>query len=138
MSNYTHITDIDMDGDPFEIYEEAVRQETEDREWREYCARFNDAWRKSIEEIQTANTQDRSVRDAAHTLYYRGLGYLYGEDCHRNPEKALAMITAAALTGECPNAVLRLAHMYEDGDGVDRDPDKAAYWYAKDNNEEDE
>ena len=137
MDNYNHYIP-DMDGDPFEIYEEAVRRETEDREWREYCAQWSDSWRKDMEESLTEDKEDRSVRDAAHTLYYRGLGYLYGEDCYRNPEKALAMITAAALTGECPNAVLRLAHMYEDGDGVDRDPDKAAYWYAKDNNEEDE
>ena len=121
----------DMDGDPFEIEDYAMRTATSDDVWGEYCARWNDSWHKSVEEIQTANKRGRSVRDAAYTLYYRGLGYLNGEGCERSPERALPMISAAALTGECPEAILRLAHMYEDGNGVNRDAERAAYWYDK-------
>ena len=39
----------DMDGDPFEIEDYALSQEMYDREWREYCARWDADWKKLAE-----------------------------------------------------------------------------------------
>ena len=81
------------------------------------------------EKIHMAQKED-SAR-AAKTIYYQGLGWLTGENCERDPEKGVQMITAAAMSGEAPEALLRLAQMYESGDGVTRDWQQAVGWYDK-------
>ena len=81
------------------------------------------------EKIHMAQKED-SAR-AAKTIYYQGLGWLTGENCERDPEKGVQMITAAAMSGEAPEALLRLAQMYETGDGVTRDWQQAVGWYDK-------
>ena len=75
--------------------------------------------------------QKESSARAAKTIYYQGLGWLTGENCQRDPEKGAQMITAAAMSGEAPEALLRLAQMYETGDGVTRDWQQAVSWYDK-------
>ena len=37
----------------------------------------------------------------------------------------------AGTSGESPEAMLKLAKMYEDGDGVERDWQKAVEWYDR-------
>ena len=81
------------------------------------------------EKIHMAQKED-SAR-AAKTLYYQGLGWLTGENCERDPQKGVQMITAVAMSGEAPEALLRLAQMYETGDGVTRDWQQAVGWYDK-------
>ena len=81
------------------------------------------------EKIHMAQKED-SAR-AAKTIYYQGLGWLTGENCERDPQKGVQMITAAAMSGEAPEALLRLAQMYETGDGVTRDWQQAVGWYDK-------
>lgn len=63
MSGYTPIIDIDMDGDPFEIYDRAVSKEIEDAAWQEYCAKFNDAWRKSVDDAAAERTANNNEED---------------------------------------------------------------------------
>lgn len=75
--------------------------------------------------------QKESSARAAKTIYYQGLGWLTGENCERDPQKGVQMITAAAMSGEAPEALLRLAQMYETGDGVTRDWQQAVGWYDK-------
>ena len=81
------------------------------------------------EKIHMAQKED-SAR-AAKTIYYQGLGWLTGENCERDPQKGVQMITATAMSGEAPEALLRLAQMYETGDGVTRDWQQAVGWYDK-------
>ena len=73
--------------------------------------------------------QKESSASAARTIYYQGLGWLTGENCERTPEKGVQMITAAALSGEAPEALLRLAQMHKTGDGVTRNWQQAVEWY---------
>ena len=75
--------------------------------------------------------QRESAPRAAQTIYLQGLGWLTGENCERDPDKGAQMITAAAMSGECPEAVLRLAQMYETGDGVARSWNAAIDWYGR-------
>ena len=75
--------------------------------------------------------QRESAPRAAQTIYLQGLGWLTGENCERDPQKGVQMITAAAMSGEAPEALLRLAQMYETGDGVTRDWQQAVGWYDK-------
>ncbi len=65
------------------------------------------------------------------TMYYTGLGYLRGlGGVERNLEIAVPLIEEAA-RGGFPKAAERLASMYEYGDGVKIDYDKAAEWRKK-------
>ena len=75
--------------------------------------------------------QRESAPRAAQTIYLQGLGWLTGENCERDPDRGAQMITAAAMSGECPEAVLRLAQMYETGDGVARSWNAAIDWYGR-------
>ena len=71
------------------------------------------------------------VKQAAATLHIHGMGCLIGEDCERDPEKAIKLITAAAIAGDGP-AAHTLYYLYSKGEyGVERDLDKAIYWYAR-------
>ena len=75
--------------------------------------------------------QKESGSRAAKTIYYQGLGWLTGENCERDPDRGVQMITAAAISGEAPEALLRLAGLYETGDGVTRDWQQALEWYDR-------
>ena len=56
-----------------------------------------------------------------------GLAYLNGIDVEKNNERAVEMITAAA-EAELPEAMDKLAGMYEDGDGVDLNYREVKKW----------
>ena len=100
---------------------------------------YEDGLRKSLslhlltkdEKERIHMAQRESAPRAAQTIYLQGLGWLTGENCERDPDKGAQMITAAAMSGECPEAVLRLAQMYETGDGVARSWNAAIDWYGR-------
>ena len=56
-----------------------------------------------------------------------GLAYLNGIDVEKNNERAVELITSAA-EAELPEAMDKLAGMYEDGDGVDRNFREEIKW----------
>lgn len=69
------------------------------------------------------------VKQATATLHIQGMDCLIGVD--PDPEKAIRLITAAAIAGDGP-AAHTLYYLYSKGEyGVDPDPEKAAMWYAK-------
>ena len=59
--------------------------------------------------------------------FFIGLAYLSGIDVERNTELALSMITSAA-EAELPEAMKKLASMYQNGEGVERDFEKSIHW----------
>ena len=59
--------------------------------------------------------------------YLMGLAYLNGIDVEQNPALAVERITGAAQTG-LPEAMEKLAQMYQNGDGLARDYQAAVNW----------
>ena len=59
--------------------------------------------------------------------FFIGLAYLSGIDVERNPELALSLITSAAEAG-LPEAIKKLAVMYQNGEGVERDFEQSIVW----------
>lgn len=57
-------------------------------------------------------------------LYYIGLGYKHGVSVEVTPEKAVGLLRKAGKEGH-HRAYLTLGHMYENGDGIARDDQKA-------------
>ena len=68
-------------------------------------------------------------KDDMHNFFI-GLAYLSGIDVEVDHEKALSLITGAAEAG-IPEACVKLMSMYTNGNGVERDPVKAADWSEK-------
>jgi len=62
--------------------------------------------------------------------YLMGLAYLEGIDVEKNRERAVSLITSAALSGN-PKAMLKLYRMYENGDSVELNYNKATMWGEK-------
>lgn len=67
--------------------------------------------------------------DAEHS-YLIGLAYLAGIDVEKNHDRALSLITSAAEC-ELPEAMEKLVAMYQNGEGVKRDYEKAIFWQEK-------
>ena len=70
---------------------------------------------------------DDQVFVGAETMYWRGENYRTGEYSIRDPERALYWFKRAADRGHVP-AMQALAEMYERGDGVPVDRQRAAQW----------
>ena len=67
----------------------------------------------------------------AKELATRGIGYYTGKGGYtRNFEKAVVLLTQAAVLQNA-DAECILAHMYENGNGVEKDYAVAAHWYRK-------
>ena len=62
--------------------------------------------------------------------FFIGLAYLNGIDVEVNRERALKLITASA-EAELPEAMEKLVSMYNSGEGVERDYEKAVEWQKK-------
>ena len=62
--------------------------------------------------------------------YLIGLAYLGGIDVERDTQKAVELIRGAAEKG-LPEAIEKLASMYHDGDGVERDYEEEIVWLRK-------
>ncbi len=63
-------------------------------------------------------------------LYMIGLAYLYGIDVEIDYEKALNLITRAAKQ-KFPAAYKKLIFMYKNGEGVEKNYQKVAFWQAQ-------
>ncbi len=62
--------------------------------------------------------------------YLIGLAYLAGIDVEKNHDLALSLITSAAEC-ELPEALEKLVVMYQNGEGVKRNYEKAIFWQEK-------
>lgn len=62
--------------------------------------------------------------------FFIGLAYLSGIDVEIDHEKALALITMAA-NEKLPEAIEKLVHMYCNGEGAEKDQNKAIEWLKK-------
>ncbi|MBQ2675098.1 MAG: TIR domain-containing protein [Prevotella sp.] len=81
---------------------------------------------ETLVELIGGNVRQESVQDPEHN-YFIGLAYLRGIDVERNTERGLGLIQAAAQCGVV-EAIRTLVDIYENGDGVRRDNQKAIQW----------
>ncbi len=63
-------------------------------------------------------------------LFFIGLAYLGGIDVEENRGRGVELITKAA-KARVPEAMKKLAQMYNSGEGVERDYEKSAQWLEK-------
>ena len=56
--------------------------------------------------------------------------YFFGNDVPQDKEKAAELYAEAGMKGDM-NACYSLGYMYDKGDGIDKDRDKAMLWYEK-------
>ena len=69
---------------------------------------------------------------SAQHRFFIGLAYLNGIDVEINQERALGLIRSAAEDPDpCTEATAKLADMYLNGEGVERDPKQAVFWQEK-------
>ena len=69
---------------------------------------------------------------SAQHRFFIGLAYLNGIDVEINQERALELLTGAAEDPHpCMEATAKLADMYQNGEGVKRDPEQAICWQEK-------
>ena len=64
------------------------------------------------------------------TLGQLGDRYFFGNDVPQDKEKAAEIYAEAGMKGDM-NACYSLGYMYDKGDGIDKDRDKAMLWYEK-------
>ncbi len=72
---------------------------------------------------------DENNDDPQHNFFI-GLAYLGGIDVETDHQKALHLITTAAEQG-LPEAMEKLAQMYQNGEGVERNYDTSALWMER-------
>ena len=84
--------------------------------------------RKLLEALRAVALR-QSDNDPEHNFFI-GLAYLSGIDVERDPERAIEIITSSADAG-LPEAAARLASIYQNAEGVERDYEKSIYWQKR-------
>ena len=91
------------------------------------CVNYKDeAFLQNMLVVLSGVAKRENDNDHVHN-YLIGLAYLEGIDVEINRDKALELITDASEAG-LPEAINRLYHMYDRGDSVTLDWQKACYW----------
>ena len=133
---------------PVEMYEPEDGEDGED--WRIDQARLKGKKEFKYQEISGLQDEHRPVEmnrsfldaltriakkendGSARHRFFIGLAYLNGIDVEINQERALELITSAAEDPHpCMEATAKLADMYMNGEGVERDAEKAVTWQEK-------
>ena len=105
--------------------ERGVREKSEEREIRREIEALNDR-------IEAKKLMEKAENGDVYAMVRIGNDYWYGESesGKKDPAEAARWYRKAAELGY-PNAMIKIAECYRDGDGVKQDIDEAIKWYRK-------